>query len=228
MSILNNIKLVKLDKSQYMNKDTEKKFQIFLHHTASSPNPQSVIDDWGRTPERIGTAFVIAGKKTTETSLWTDGEIYQCFGSQYWAWHLGLTEKHLQISNKHKSNEWLNKYSIGIELCNWGPLKQTSNGFQCWANKIVPDDEVIELNTPFKGSKFYQKYTEYQLDSARELILFLANKYNIPINYKGIEMFSPMKECVEGIPNLYFHTSCRNDKYDLYPSPELIKMLQSL
>ena len=144
MGILQKIKLQPLALDQYFNEPCVKK-QIILHHTASSPDPYGVLRWWASTPERVATAFVIGGKPINKSSNWKDGELLQCFGSDKYAWHLGLTSAHLKAGNPGaKSNTELNKMSIGIEICNFGGLTKTNKGYTTYVGSIIPDAEVID------------------------------------------------------------------------------------
>ena len=227
MSILEKIKTVPFAPSNFMDESSPKQ-QIFVHHTASSPNPFGVIDWWVSTPEKVATSFVIAGKADA-SGKWKDGDILQCFGTAKWAWHLGLTAKHLSAGGpKAWTNKEMNRQSIGIEICNWGGLTKTDAGFKSYAGRIVPADEVIEYPTPYKGYKYYQKYTPAQLASVKELLQFLATKWNIPTTYKGDRIFNVCADALQGTPGIWTHTSVRPDKSDCHPQPELIAMLSSL
>lgn len=64
---MNIIKNHLLD-NQYYQQNTNKT-QIVLHHTASGPNVQNVINGWNLTPNKIGTAYIIG----------IDGKIYEYF-----------------------------------------------------------------------------------------------------------------------------------------------------
>ena len=48
-----------------------------------------------------------------------------------------------------------------------------------YVNTPVPEDQVVELEKPFRGYKFYHKYTDAQIASVRELLIFLGNKFGI-------------------------------------------------
>lgn len=227
MSVLEKIKMVPFATSQYMD-ESSPKTQIFVHHTASSPNPFGVVDWWITTPEKVATSFVIGGKPD-KSGKWQDGEILQCFSSAKWAWHLGLKASHLKAGgSKASTNTTLNREAIGIEICNWGGLTKTADGFKTYVGSKVPDDEVIEYPTPYRGYKYYQKYTPAQIQNVKELLQFLCDKWNIPSAYKGDRMFNICAEALQGEPGIWTHTSVRPDKSDCHPQPELIAMLKSL
>jgi len=153
----------------------------------------------------------------------------QCFSSNKWAWHLGLTSAQLKVGGPNaKSNTALNQGSIGIEICNWGGLTKGPKGYTSYAGAIVPDDQVIAYPTPFRSYSYYQKYTTAQLDTVRQLLQFFAGKYNIPIAYKGDQIFDVTPAALCGEPGIWTHVSVRPDKSDCHPQPELIAMLKSL
>lgn len=196
-----------LDKSQYYQEKYEKK-QIVLHHTASNGNAKNVITGWKETVQKIGVAFVIDG----------EGVIYQAFSSAHWAHHLGVYEK---------NNRILNQQSTGIEICNWGLLSYKEGRYFNYLNQEIPADEVIVYFQKFRGSFYYQRYTEKQLKSLKDLLNYLCETYGIPKKY-NIDMWDVSKLTLSGNPGIYTHVSFRKDKSDCHPQKELIKMLQSL
>lgn len=225
MTVLEKIIWTPLGDAHFMKEETAK-HQIYVHHTASSPDPYGVLDWWRHTPERVATAFVIAGRPAGGNARWKDGDIVQCFSSKHWAWHLGLKASHLAKGGK--TSTWLNQMSVGIEICSWGQLTEKSTGFYSYAGTRVADVDVCELSVPFRGYKFYQKYTEAQLDNTRELLLYLGQTWDIDLKYKGDEIFDIDKRALMGERGIWAHSSVRKDKFDVYPYPPLINMLKSL
>lgn len=227
MSVLEKIKTVPFTSTQYVDEASPKQ-QIYVHHTASSPDPYGVVKWWETTPDKIATSFVIAGKPDS-SGKWKDGDIIQCFGTGKWAWHLGLTAKHLKAGGpKAWNNKELNRQSIGIEICSWGQLTKTDAGFKNYVGRVVPADEVIEYPVAYRGYKYYQKYTSAQLASVKELLQYLCNKWNISSVYKGDRIFDICPDALQGTNGIYSHVSCRPDKNDCHPQPELIDVLKSL
>ena len=87
---LSDIKKVALKDDQYY-QQTFNKGQIYLHHTAGGPDPVNVISGWNNNTEKIGTCDVIAGFVNNNNVK--NGDIYQCFSSKYWAYHLGVKKE---------------------------------------------------------------------------------------------------------------------------------------
>lgn len=212
-----NIKQVQFGAANYINEDTPKT-QIYLHHTAGNDNAEGVFSYWSQTKNRIATCVAIDSK----------GLIVQGFSSRKWAYHLGVSAK--MFNNQGLRYEPLDKISIGIELCNWGYLTKVKEGnnvkFVNYVNREVPLDQVIELEHPFKGYKYWHNYTDAQIDSVKKLLLLWNDRYKIPLDYND-DMWGISKRALSAKPGVYSHNSVRKDKSDVYPHPGLIKMLKS-
>lgn len=203
-----------------------KKKQIYIHHTVSNGNPINVCNWWEQremmTNEKVGTAYVIAGRNTSTIAEYKDGAIYSPFPDKYWAAHLGSITRPSGIKTLSASE--LHKHSIAIELCNWGWLSEVNGKYYSDKAKIIPPDEVIALD--YRGKQYYQLYTDAQIESLRTLLLYLTDKYDIPRTY--FPMFGICPEALQGKPGIFSHTSVRKDKCDCAPQPKLLSMLQSL
>jgi len=196
-------------------KDAHPKSQIYLHHTASGPNPKSVWNWWNNDKVTVGTCVVI-GK---------DGEIVQGFSSKFWAYHLGLATKHFGVHGLPYKN--LDKISIGIEITNWGQLTKKGDKFYNYVNKEVPAKDVCELETPHRGFKYYEHYSDAQIESVKKLLLYWNEVYNISLDYNE-DIWDITPRALKGENGLYTHNSVRPDKVDVYPHPKLVKMLKEL
>ena len=210
-----------LPKGQYFEGPTKKQW-LFLHHTAGWENPYNTISAWGRDDRgAIATEFVLGGQKITNDDSTWDGEIVQSFPAGGYAWHLGT------------GNNVMHKNSVGIEVCNFGSL---SNG-KTYVGTIASSSQIVTLSKPFRGSKTWHKYSDKQIYSLKNLILFIANRDNIDvrkglpelIKQKGADAFDvfDVKMC-EQTHGLWSHTNVRKDKTDMFPQQELIDMLLSL
>jgi N-acetyl-anhydromuramyl-L-alanine amidase AmpD len=211
---ISKIKQVRLKESQYFAEESAKT-QIYLHHTAGNGNAEAVSRYWNGTSDRVATAFVVG----------QDGLIVQCFSSKHWAWHLGISKAEFKGQGAKYQN--LDKASVGIEVCNWGYLKEKDGKFYNYVNTRVPESMVTTLDEPFKGFKHWYKYTDAQIESTRQLLVYLCDTYNIPKEYRA-QIFSLDKEAFKGTPGIYTHNSVRKDKSDIYPCPRMIQMLENL
>ena len=211
---ISKIKQVRLKDNQFF-KEESPKTQIYLHHTAGNGNAEGVSKYWNGNETRIGTAFVIG----------EDGTIVQCFSSKHWAWHLGIDNQDFSRNGAKYVN--LNKCSVGIEVCNWGYLTKKGDKFYNYAGGVIKPENVTELDKPFKGFKYWYKYSDAQIEALRQLIVYLCETYNIPTEYRS-EIWAIDKLAFQNAKGIFTHNSVRKDKSDMYPCPRVIKMLQSL
>jgi N-acetyl-anhydromuramyl-L-alanine amidase AmpD len=204
----------RLSKGQFFEEASDKT-QIYLHHTAGNGNAEGVARFWNSNKSQIATAFVIG----------ENGTIVQCFSSKHWAWHLGIdNEDFARMGSKYKN---LNKLSVGIEICNWGMLKEKNGKFYNYVGGVVNPSYVTTLEEPYKGYKHWYKYTDAQIEATRQLVEYLCETYGIPNTYRK-EIWSLDKAAFDGEKGIFTHNSVRKDKADIYPCPRMIKMLQSL
>lgn len=200
------------------------KTQIFLHHTVS-PNKlhgrgiDGDIKHWNNQSYNIGTYCIID----------SDGVVYQLFDHDKWSNHLGL--KKLTFDKYDIPYYKLDKTSIGIELDNLGPLMLTDKGFTSVAyphHFYVPEHRVIDYGEEgFRGYRFYEAYTEEQINSLAATLKTLTDIYPIPKHYND-SMWDLSTEALRGVSGIWTHTSVREDKSDCHPDPKLIKMLKTL
>ncbi len=218
------IKQVPLKDSQYI-KEATKKLQIVLHHTAGNSSGVGTIRMWDNDDRgRIATCVTISGKGLSKDTY--DGEICQAFASKFWAYHLGIKPDVFRANGLPYRS--LDPIAIGIEICNWGPLTNKNGKYYNYVNRQVPADQVCELSVPYKGHKYYHRYTDAQIQSVKELLVYWNNLWNIPIEYKEEDMWKVSKNALSAVPGVYSHNSYRKDKSDIYPCPRMIEMLKSL
>jgi len=204
-----------------------KKEQILLHHTVSGPNLSGDVNTWINNKYRVGTCIIIA----------RDGTPYQLFSSRYWAYHIGAGD--------HNQD----KRSIGIEIDNWGGLKPGgglksfrpyNRYFNNWRYPRFTSSQKYytiygnSVNVPvqyyqngYRGFNYFEKYTNAQIQTVGELLLFWRDRYDIPLNYNE-HMWLVSATAKQGNPGVWSHTSFRSDKSDVHPQPELIDMLKTI
>lgn len=194
---------------------------IFLHHTAGWNNPYDTVNIWNTDSlGRVGAEFVIGGKNPKNGDDKYDGKIIKAFPDNCQAYHLGT------------NNNYLNLHSVGIELCNFGWIK---NGMT-YSGALVQNSQIIKINS-FRGYTDWHKYSERQIESLRKLLLFIANRDNIDLHeglYKRIRKnvktaFDYDDSLAKGkTKGLLSHGNVRKDKFDVSPQPNLIDMILSL
>lgn len=211
-----------MDKDEYLKGPTKKEF-LFLHHTAGGHDPYAIVKMWNNdTRGKIGTEFVLGGQSAFNGNPIYDGAIVQAFPEGSYGWHLG-----------DNGSEHMHTHSVGIETCNFGPIK---NG-KTYTGQLVDAKQIAELKTTFRGSKFYHRYSDKQLLSLKNLILFIAERDDIDvrkglvqeIKNKGVAGFEFNSDAYYGkVKGMWTHTNTRKDKSDMFPQQELIDMLLSL
>ena len=233
MSVLDKIIKVDFPDDQYYPIETDKK-QIVLHHTVSYRGVQGDINWWLGDDARVATHIIIDWK----------GVPYQCYSTRYWGHHLGVKVAIFEAFNidliwKKRSNgksyvannEILNQHSIGVEIDSLGPLELKEDGklYDAYNREFKDMSRVYEYDKPFRGYKYYEKYTDEQIQTTKELLLFWKEHWNIPLTYNA-DMWDMSKRALSGEPGVWAHVSFReaNKKQDVHPQENLIEMLKGL
>ena len=211
-----------MDKDEYLTGPTKKEY-LFLHHTAGGHDPYGVVKMWNNdTRGRIGTEFVMGGQSVFNGNDLYDGVIVQAFPEGAYGWHLG-----------DNGSEYMHSHSVGIEVCNFGYIK---NGVTYTGQKALAS-QIVELKQTFRGYKFWHRYSDKQLATLKELILYIADRDNIDvrkglveeIKAKGAGGFEWNEKAYYGkVKGIWTHTNTRKDKVDMFPQQELMDMLLSL
>ena len=171
------LKKIYLEDEEYYHDIVSKK-TIYLHHTAGSHRPDWTVANWERDTtsagnvRHIATAYVIGGKSIKDGNTDWDGTIVECLPPEEWAHHLGI---------KTNNNVRLNKESIGIEICNYGPLHKNGDYYYNYVNSKVPESDVVDLGFDYKGYNYYHAYTDAQIAATRDLIRNLSEKFKIDL-----------------------------------------------
>jgi hypothetical protein len=215
------IKTAYLPKGQYMTGQGKKEW-IFLHHTAGWENPYTTIKSWASdTRGAIATEFVLGGPKITNGDTSFDGELVQAFPVGGYGWHLGT------------GSAKMHKNSVGIEVCNFGSLKDGKT----YVGTKADSSQIVTLAKPFRGSKTWHRYSDTQIKVIHDWIIFIGERDGIDIRKglpelikeKGADAFDFFNlSHVEKNPGIWSHTNVRKDKIDMFPQQELLDMLVSL
>jgi len=231
---MNIQKVLRLDATQYY-QDRVPKRQIYLHHTVGG-SAKSTFDYWNKTPERVGTAYIVE----------RDGTIFEVFPPAYWAHHLGLKEAH---------NRRVNMESIGIELASEGALRlgyalnaickrnfvparleddylyafdiqEGEKGKEAeWFKRAkrlyhIKDDEskFYEHHTGFRGYTFFDRYDPPQVHATLMLVDQLCTEFEIPKRLIPGDRFRYDPLLATDFEGILTHCNVRADKSDLCPA----------
>ncbi len=199
-----------------------KKQWIFLHHTAGWENPYQVADMWARDNRgNVATEFILGGQSVRNGNTKFDGELIQCFPEGGYGWHTGT------------GNSVMHRNSVAIEVCNMG---QIVNG-KTYVNTPADPNQIVKLAKPFRGFQFWHKYSDAQIETLKQWILFIADKYDIDprvglveyVKARGADGFDVLDlDRANKTPGMYSHTNIIRGKVDMFPQQELIDMLLSL
>ena len=215
-----------LSDNQYVKGVPTVKKQIVLHHTVSGAGVEGDISWWEKTIERIATHFIIS----------REGEIYQLFPLENWAYHLGVKQDMFQKLKLPYMN--LDPHTVGIELDSWGPVMVHTDGQYYpvkWSNgKFLPDPAKKPVKyfyeycpaTPYRGHRLYEAYTMQQIEALAFLLPFIAEQTGITLSYNS-DIWQVCPRALKGEMGIFSHTSYRQDKSDVHPQSELTKLLET-
>lgn len=155
---------------------------IVIHYTAGSSSASSA-----RSLCRANgnaSAHLVIGRDDEDRH-------YQLVPFNRIAWHAG--------NSNWAGRSGYNRYSIGIEIDNAGPLEANDNGkFFSWFNKSYPPEEV------FKGThrneatpRYWHRYSERQLETVFDICELLCQQYPIK-EILGHEEISPGRKTDPG------------------------------
>lgn len=212
-----------LPKTEYLNGKYKNEY-IILHHTAGHDDPKQVVDCWAKDSlGRVATEFVIGGQRGMDGRKIYDGKIIRSYPEGCQAYHIGSC-----------GSTNMATHSVGIEMCNIGWVK----GGKSYVGTTVKPDQIVTLKEPFKGYYTWQKYTDRQIQSLHNLLLYISKRDNIDL-HKGLyewirkegatKAFDYHQDAYYGkVKGLLCHTNIRKDKYDVSPQPELVDMILTL
>lgn len=203
---------------------------LFYHFTAGWHNPFNVVKSWNNdTRGRVGTEWVIGGPSIRDGSKQFDGQVVKCMPDGAWGWHLGNVDRKMQEN------------SVGIEVCNFGPLTEVGEGFKTYTGQWADDSQIYDLGVKWRGYRYWHKYSDAQIEALRDLTLHIALKHNINLeeglkrwlnelnDNEQIHAFDYHDAAARGkVKGLLSHSNVRRDKLDMSPQQNLIQMIKSL
>lgn len=138
---------------------------LVMHFTYGGSARSSA--EWFRDPRNPGaSAHVVVGR---------DGNIIQCLGFDQIAWHAG--------KSRWRDLTGLNAHAFGVELANWGYLRETPTGWTSYTGVRIADPVLaVHKNGNPDGSHrplAWEPYPPAQFDAAVELAQALIATYGV-------------------------------------------------
>ena len=171
---------------------------IVLHHTVGG-SAKSTLDWWVTDPKRIGTAYLVE----------RDGTVYETFPPQMWASHINRKDA------EGKQIRSLEQRSIGIELCNEGPLTRRNGKFYCYdrvSERTEFTGPVFDCGKVWRDRWHFAAYPILQIDAVADLVKNLCLLFLIPREIRSPEWI----EDVAGLTGIVSHAQLRKDKSDVH------------
>ena len=144
-------------------------------------------------------------------SISREGEIYQHYDPKYYTDFMG-----------EKS---VDKHSISIVLENMGALfyDDMTDTWLNWAMEECHETLLYEKN--WKGSRYWEHYTDKQFDMTVKLCKYLCDEYNIVLDCIGFNVYKRGSENFEGIVT---RSNFNIDYDDLNPSFDFKRFLNEI
>lgn len=174
--------------SPNVSKGTIKPEIIVLHYTASGGEDGKGDATYLSRASSRASAHTVHGR---------NGSVHQIVPFNKRAWHAGKSE--------YKGRKNVNGFSIGIEIDNWGWLKDGKSH----AGTTVPSDQVFHGDR--SGHTHWEAYKPKQLEAVEEIIAAICAEYDIK-DIVGHEDIAPGRKQDPG-PALDEFMSKMKEKY---------------
>ena len=153
---------------------------IVVHYTAGRDAESSVrtlVD-----PDAKASAHLVVGRK---------GEIFQLVPFNVIAWNAGRSA--------YQGRVGFNKYSIGIEIDNAGPLTKNGDNYTSWFGRNYPESEVFYgIHRNQTAPKYWHRYSEEQILIVEDLCRVLIKTYPGISQILGHEEIAPQRKTDPG------------------------------
>ncbi|MCC9606911.1 N-acetylmuramoyl-L-alanine amidase [Blastopirellula sp. JC732] len=129
---------------------------IIMHYTAGGAQASTV--GWFRNPDAQVSSHYVVGR---------DGTVVQMVPLDKSAWHAGRSV----LAGK----SGVNAFSVGIEICNWGPLRKVDGKFVTYDGRKYQGPEPIQS----ADGRYWEPYTDAQYATLVKLSNYLIDQYAI-------------------------------------------------
>jgi N-acetylmuramoyl-L-alanine amidase len=134
---------------------------LVMHYTAGRSAESSI--NYLIQPAAKASAHVVIGR---------DGSITQLVPFDTVAWHAG--------TSSWEGYDGMNRYSLGIELDNAGPMQRQGNRWLAWFGATYDDADVLEaVHKHETRPRGWHTFTPVQIEAALELADLLVNFYKL-------------------------------------------------
>lgn len=201
-----NVYSIKPKHSSYYYAEVTTKKSICMHFTIgyilSDVNALTKVDN------HVSVSYVVD----------RGGRIYELFNDKYWSYHLG--------QGTIGGNSNMSKQSIGIEISNYGPLKNVKgNMIDAYGGTYCTEDDfAFYEEIPFRENLYFASMTERQINSTAALLNHLSKKHGIALNFKMDEKVFASDAEARAYSGIFTHANVRKDKSD-WPMSDSYKVL---
>lgn len=163
-------------KDHFIHGENVKKFIKSPNHSGkySSGMPDTIVMHYTAGPLKPSIAALTSPRRRASAHLIVDrdGSVIQLVPFNLIAWHAG--------KSSYGNRTGLNKYSIGIEMVNAGPLTKSGNVYRSWFGSAYNPSDVIEATHRNQTKpRFWHTYTEEQIQTVFEICQLLIDEYNM-------------------------------------------------
>lgn len=152
---------------------------LVMHYTASGGDALTDAKYFATRTKKQASAHIILGR---------EGALYQSVSMDVVAHHAGRSV--------FRGMTGCNRFSIGIEIDNWGPLDRGADGeYRAWPGTVVSENLVFEGEHKNGGDKFYwERYPEVQLAILDELTECILEAYPSIRDIAGHDDIAPQRK----------------------------------
>lgn len=184
----------KLTEKNYF-KETYDKTQIIIGHTYR--NNMLHYAEW---------IYRLNGKnkKTATFTINKDGKIYQHYNPSFYSSFINKEQDKASISIVLENVGWLRKDGISNKYLDW------------LGNEYKKQNEDV-LNKRWRNYSYWDKYSNKQLESLKDLVTELCQEYNVPKNFIGHNVYDENIDLYKGIvfrSNYYQETTDVSPAFD--------------
>ena len=151
---------------------------LVLHYTASGPGALNDATHFARRTKKGASAHLIVGR---------EGELFQSVSMNWIAHHAGRS--------MWRGRTGCNRFSLGIEIDNWGPLTFVGDQYKAWPGTVVNESLVISARHKNGGDNdAWEMYPEHQLLVLDDVVECILDKYPSIVDIAGHDDIAPMRK----------------------------------